>query len=631
MPDKKRERTEKTCIHGDKGTDPARSAKFTPFYIPELGKTKRPGAAAAADSDKDLLEVKVPFRKETECLFDAYSFVNQYRDHLDNHRKELRRYYDNAVPADELQKVQETVTSADAAASLAEINELALDHITKCAKLERAVVLSTLEVEFCKYVLVELALVRKTTLLYVYEICKNFNVEIGTSMTQFLKKNNISPKMEVPYATGVIVNTSTPYSVKCNTKVYFKIKLLSQCAAQIKTDKLSIHTNIKGLNLSSLLMLKNETLLFSCYFSKGSRTTPVQQKFAVEYSPVFKGSAQSQDVKYSSDVDNPDWVVIHTNSNQTTDTEMAAILARMGFIPQGGRKDETVPFPIVINKTLEYMAFKLGHEFFFPSPRTKQVGPPSTFASVASGADENIDDDDDDDDDGNNGSEDESSIRAVSCPHSPAVQDEIEAAQALLSVKQSTLDNFSEGSDSSTDAFNADFLTPYEIGVVHKRYFGGKADARRGDTEKFLGTIIAAVSLINGNPSIARLWEGGYIMIFMEKDVASALARKHDASVIRFSLSQNDALTVATPDGNHYIVPFKSRKNPDDVIKESMEIGKILRVRTKKFGTLKTGEDTLNTLDSRDFFLAVDKKELFPSRPSTLCDVGKYIGYEILN
>lgn len=661
---------------GEDGAPKDKSAKilkepitFAPFYDAKLGKKK--GSYVDASGDRDG-KATVGYREEIEPLFDAHYFLKVYSPSLDLVASFLGSYYDqNRFPGISDPKTEEQIDKY--VKLLKELNEKIRENIAKCADLERKAVLYPLEVELCRHILVSLDIAKQRSVLLLYEIFSNFKRGSQGGIKSILSSNGFSP--DVPYCVGTIVSTNLPYSVKRDSRVYFRIKLLSQRIADVKPAEVGIQTDTPNLELLSLSETLDNELVLSCRFQKGTRSNSIQLSFVINAKPALKSALQPEGAKFSFKVDPSDWVVVHTNDVQTSGTELTSILARMGFNHEE-TKTEFVPFPVVINKTLEYMIFKMGRRFLLSAPRKAGLASPSsTFkpdaaaeTSSKTSSSDNDDDDDDDDSTGprtepvlsyNKDTEKAANDKTFSPQQRSQTLDrsiEKEAARTLnsmSSMSQSTslLLSSSSAAAASTEllvsiptltksselekdngVFNKSFLTTYDISLIHRFYFAGKKDVSKHEIEMFLKAVFSLISLIKFSPQVTKLWEDGYIANFMEKDAASDLAKKFNASVLRFCFDHNDGLAVATPSGRHYLIPFDSKRKPEEIILESVEIDKILKVRTRKLGSMSVGkpddDDPLCLLD-RKYFVVEDKRNLFQC-DHVVPQGREYTGYIVL-
>ena len=608
---------------------------FVPFYDARLGKKK--GMHGGNEGT-----ITVHYREEVKVLFEIHNFLKVYLPSLDYVGGLLESYHDRNKSHDASEPTARGKI-VGYASKLKELNKLILENMNKCVDLEQGTVLYPLEVDLCRHVYVALTTAKQRTVLHLYEIFTDFKHGSEEELRSILMRNGFSP--DVPYCMGTIVSTNLPYSVKRDSRIYLKIELLTQGIADIKPANVGIQTETPNLELLSLSEASSKELLLSCRFQKGTRSTPIQLRFTINAAPSLKSGLQRVSPKFSSKVSPSDWVVVHTNEVQMLATEPASVLARMGFNADDSVK-ESAPFPAVINKALEYMVYKIGRRFLLSSPKKAGPSSPSTTFTPDVSAETNNDassrdgsgDSDDDDENSDTKMDTEKAARTLNSMASSSSSSS--SSSLLISSSSSSSSSSSKRLETinidecteDNDVFNKSFLTTYDISLIHRTYFGGKQRVSKEEIEKFLKAIFFLVSLTKFSSQVAKLWEAGYIANFMEKDVASALAKKVDASVLRFCFDHNDGLAIATPSGKHYIIPFDSKRDPGEIIPESADIGKILKVRTKKLGSLSVGdpgsEDPLISLDSK-YFVSEDKSSLFPSTPIDPPDT-RYKGYVVL-
>lgn len=655
--------------------------KFAPFYNPRLGKKKKALSSSGGNSSQENNEdykVTVCYRKDIDCLFMIQEFVSIFTTDLYNTSDLLNDWYskgkfDNGVVViqklDEKQKVPSKQDMYDKAETLIKMSKEATKNMAKCITLERSTILSVVEIELCRYLYTELLVIKYQSLLYACEICTYFGVELEDDLiqdmmelkedlTQAMGKNDTS-SLNVPYAMGIIINTNIPYSVKRDSKIWFKIKVLHQCYAEFNPSDLSIKTTMKDLKLTSLSLegdykkRRYDTFLLSCSFGKGSRSAPLQLEFLIEVMPILKDKSRLSNRQYFN-VNYSDFVVVHTNDVQASGTECKAFLARMDKLFRDDN-NISVSFPLVINKIQEYMGFKINRKFLLPlssSSLPEAKASSSSSAPTLKDTSNNLSTSLTSENNTNGGN---TSVLTQQLLKEPTEKEKITATKVLMSVPAKSQEANMDGNhiiidddddndddengenavvigsisdDDDNSPFNSNFLTPYEISFIHEKYFSRKERVYKKEIESLFKVIFATTTFLKDNSQMGRLWRAGYIITFIGKDVASALAKKFDASVISVCLEHSDFYDIASPSGEHYIIRFGSKRNPEEIILETTKIQKILKIRTKKFASLDYDKDKLDSLDD-DFFLPEDKKNLFFNTHHDLpCEM--YEGYVLL-
>ena len=216
-----------------------------------------------------------------------------------------------------------------------------------------------------------------------------------------------------------------------------------------------------------------------------------------------------------------------------------------------------------------------------------------------------------------------------------AAADAAAAATIAAAARTKRLSQSQRADDADTEdnGLDTSILSPYDINAIQMTYFKGKCNVQRKDVEDFWKALSPVLSFVKNNPLMGTLWESGCIVGFMEKDVAGRLAEKFNAAVISFCLEHNEALAVASPDGGHYIIPFNSKRNPEEILSERQDIDKILMIRARGFKTLSVSEraiaDSLGSVDSPYHFSVESKASIIPGAtpaPRT----NEYSGYILL-